>query len=98
VTGAESYFMRALAIAPNDASAAYGLAHLAYKSNRLDVARVWMRRVLTQPNPTPEALFLGACIERRQGDRATELSLVTQLRNRYPDSAETRAIAAGNCE
>lgn len=95
---AESFFMRALAIAPNNASAAYGLAQLAYKGNRLEVARVWMRRVVTQPNPAPEALFLGICIERRQGDRAAELSYVAQLRNRYPDSAETKAIATGNCE
>jgi len=98
VANAESFFMRALVIAPNNASAAFGLAQLAYKDNRLDIARVWMRRVLTQPNPAPEALFLGMCIERRQGDRATEQSLIAQLRNRYPDSAETKAIATGNCE
>jgi type IV pilus assembly protein PilF len=43
-------------------------------------------------------LFLGMCIERRLGDRAAELSYVAQLRNRYPDAPETRAIATGSCE
>ena len=32
------------------------------------------------------------------GDRVAEMSYVAQLRNRYPDSAETKAIATGNCE
>jgi Tfp pilus assembly protein PilF len=57
-----------------------------------------MRRVMAQANPAPEALFLGMCIERRQGDRSAELSYVAQLRNRHPDSFETKAIATGNCE
>lgn len=98
LAGAESYFKRAITIAPSSASAAYGLAQLAYKANRLDEARSWMRRLMAQANPAPEALFLGMCIERRQGDRSAELSYVAQLRNRYPDSFETKAIATGNCE
>ena len=53
---------------------------------------------MAQPNPAPDALFLGMCIERRGGDRSAELSYVAQLRNRYPDAPETKAIATGNCE
>jgi type IV pilus assembly protein PilF len=95
---AEAYFKRAISLAPADANAAFGLAQLAYKANRLGEARVWMRRLMTQPNPAPDALFLGMCIERRQGDRAAELSYVAQLRNRWPDAAETRAVATSSCE
>ena len=43
-----------------------------------------MRPVMQQPTPPPEALYLGMCIERKQGDRSAELSYVSQLRNRYP--------------
>jgi len=37
------------------------------------------------------------CIERKVGDRQAELSYVSQLRNRYPDSPETRQIDSGDC-
>ena len=58
-----------------------------------------MKVVLQQTSsPAPEALFLGMCIERKLGDRQSEQSYASQLRNRYPDSAETRAIASGACE
>lgn len=95
---AEDYLRRAVAIAPNNPAAAYNLALLTYKDTRLDEARALMRRVMQQANPPPEALYLGMCIERKLGDRPAETSYVSQLRNRYPDSAETKALAAGVCE
>jgi type IV pilus assembly protein PilF len=96
VANAESYFKRALTIAPNNASAAYGLAQLAYKANRYDEARVWIRRAVTQANPTPEALFLGMCIERRQatGPWSCRMSRSCAIGIR---PAETKAIATGCC-
>ena len=36
--------------------------------------------------------------ERKQGDRSAELSYVSQLRNRFPESAEARALPGGTCE
>ena len=42
--------------------------------------------------------LLGACVERKLGDSASEASYVSQLKNRYPDSAEARAIPPGACE
>jgi Tfp pilus assembly protein PilF len=38
------------------------------------------------------------CIERKLGDGQAEMSYVSQLRNRYPESAETKAIATGGCD
>jgi type IV pilus assembly protein PilF len=98
VAAANTYFRRALQIRPNDASAAYNLALLSYKGGRLPESRALMRIVLQTSTPAPEALFLGMCIERKLGDRQSEQSYVAQLHNRYPDSAETRAIASGACE
>ena len=43
---------------------------LAYKAARFDEARSWMRIVMQETNPPPEALFLGMCIERKLGRRA----------------------------
>lgn len=95
---AEMYFQRALAVSPNNPNAAYGLAMVAFRSSRLDEARRWMKFVMQQNNPAPEALYLGMCVERKLGDRQAELSYVSQLRNRYPEADETRAIASGSCE
>jgi type IV pilus assembly protein PilF len=96
--GAEVFFRRAVAGAPNNAGANYGLALIAYRAGRLDEARGFARRLTQQPASAPEALYLGMCIEKKAGDRGAELSYVSQLRNRYPDSAETKAIATGTCE
>jgi type IV pilus assembly protein PilF len=94
---AESYFLRALKAAPNSEPATYGLALLAYRANRYDDARRWMKG-MRQTNLPPEALYLGVCVERKLADRQAETSYTAQLRNRYPDSAETKALASGACE
>jgi len=44
---------------------------------------------------TTEVLWLGIKIERKRGDRSAEVSLVTQLRRRYPDSAEFASYQRG---
>jgi type IV pilus assembly protein PilF len=53
---------------------------------------------MQQTNPSAQSLLLGACIERKLGDRAAELSYASQLRNRYPDSTEAKALVTGACE
>jgi type IV pilus assembly protein PilF len=95
---ADEYLRRALSVSPGNPIAAYNLALLAYRDKRNGEARAWMRPVMQQASPSAEALYLGACIERRQGDREAERSYESQLRNRWPDSAEAKAIARGGCE
>ena len=98
VAAAEVYFRRALSIAPNNPGAGYGLTLIAFRAGRLDDARGGMCRLMQQPAPGPEALYLGMCIERKSADRTAEMSYVAQLRNRYPDSAEAKSITTGSCE
>jgi type IV pilus assembly protein PilF len=95
---AAEFYKRALAIAPNNMVAGYNLSLLAYRERNFADARTYMRRVMQQTNPPPEALYLGMCIERKLGDAQSEASYVSQLRNRYPQSAEALAIPAGVCE
>lgn len=94
---ADVYFKRALTVAPNNEPAAYGLALLSYKGGRYEEARRWMR-IMRQANLPAPALYLGMCIERRLGDKQAETSYTAQLRNRYPEAAETKALATGKCE
>ena len=98
IAGAEVYFGRAQAIAPNNSGAAYGLALIAFRAGRLDDARGGMRRLMQQTLPGPEALYLGMCIERKTADRTAEMSYIAQLRNRYPDTIEAKAVTTGICE
>ena len=59
---------------------------------RLDEARGCTRRLAQLPAPAPEALYLGMCVERKAGDRSRRDDRTSsQLRNRYPDSAEAKA-------
>jgi len=95
---AESYFRRALGAQPGNALASYGVALIAYKEARYEEARRWMRAVMQTTTPSPEAIYLGVCIERKLGDRQAELSYTSQLRNRFPDSAETKALTTEACE
>ena len=95
---AEDYFRRALSASPGNPVAAYNLALLAYRESRVGEARAWMRPVMQQSTPPPEALYLGLCIERKQGDREAERSYESQLRNRWPEAPETKAIASGTCD
>jgi type IV pilus assembly protein PilF len=95
---AEGYFRRALVSKPGYPLATYGLALIAYKEARYPDARNWMKGVMQTAAPEPEALYLGMCIERKLGDRQSEMSYASQLRNRYPDASETKAISVEGCE
>ena len=95
---ADDYFRRALTASPGNPTAAYNLALLAYREQRVGEARAWMRPVMQQAVPPPEALYLGMCIERKQGDREAERSYESQLRNRWPESPEVKALAGGACQ
>lgn len=95
---ADAYFKRALVAQPGNPLASYGLAQIAYKEGRYDEARAWMKGVMLAANPPPEGLLLGMCVERKLGDRQAELSYVSQLRNRYPNAAETKGLATEKCE
>lgn len=95
---AQSYFRRALAAQPGNPLASLGLAQIAYDEHRYDEARNWMKGVMLMTNPPPEGLRLGACIERRLGDHQAQLSYISQLKNRYPNAPETKAIDTESCE
>lgn len=94
---AEAYYQRALRVAPNNEAAIYGLSLLAYRAGKYDEARRWLKSS-RQPAPSAEMLYLGLCIERRLGDSQAESSYTAQLRNRFPDSAEVKALGPGSCE
>lgn len=95
---AESYYRQALALQPNAILASFGLADIAFKRGNFGEARDHMKNVMRAPNPPASALLIGACAEKKLGDRVAELSYTQQLRNRYPDSKELKDLQAGWCQ
>jgi type IV pilus assembly protein PilF len=96
--GAAEFFLLALKVRPNQAQALYQMADLAYARGDFGEAKSYLNR-LTQVAPAnAETLWLGVRVERRLGDRNSEASYALQLRNRFPDSREARALFAGQYE
>jgi type IV pilus assembly protein PilF len=58
-------------------------------------AKTYLTRLTQVVVPNAEVLWLGVRVERRLGDRNSEASYALQLRNRFPESKEARALAAG---
>lgn len=89
------YFTLAFQHEPGNASTSLNLAQLHYAQADYERARFYVQRVVKADVLTPEVLWLAIRIERKAGDRATENSLVTQLRRRHPASPEYAAYQRG---
>jgi type IV pilus assembly protein PilF len=96
--GAADYFQSALKLRPNQSQALYHLADMAYAGGDLAAARGYLGRLAQTGVMTADVLWLGTRVERKLGDRNAEASYARQLRNRYPNSAEARALNAGKFE
>ena len=88
----EDYFVKALAVAPDQPKALFNLAEMRYQQNRLREARTHLNRLMQSSAPTAPALWLGVKLERKLGDRNAEASYAIQLKNRFPDAPETKAL------
>lgn len=91
---AETYLNNALQLQPNLRQAAYHLANLHYGRGDMQKARQFLERAMRNIEPTPDMLWLGVRIERVLGDRDAEASYSLLLRNKYPDSEQTKALLA----
>lgn len=92
---AEDWLRKALALQPNQPQALYYLAEVSFKRGELKTARSLLTRHLRLGQPSADALWLGARIESRLGDSTALASYGTQLKNRYPNAAQTRAFDEG---
>jgi len=57
-----------------------------------------LTRYMQVSTPSADALWLGARIEQRLGNRTALASYGAQLNNRYPDTAQTKAFNEGRFE
>jgi type IV pilus assembly protein PilF len=92
---AERYFGEAFRQDPTNSSTNINLAKMHYERGDYEKARFYIARVTRSDALSAEALWQAIRVERKLGDRAAELSLVTQLSRRFPDSAEFAAYQRG---
>lgn len=98
IASAEGYFQMALKARPSQPQALYQLADLSYERGDLEAAKAYLSRLAQVGTDTPEGLWLGVRVVRKMGDRNAEASYARQLRNKFPNSAEARALNAGRYE
>jgi type IV pilus assembly protein PilF len=95
---ADESLRRALALDPNQPAALLQLAQLRYRQGSYVEARGLLARHAKLVEPTAESLRLALRVERRLGQRTTELSYANQLRRRFPASREAQALQRGQYE
>lgn len=96
--GAEDYFRKAFALDPANPATMMRLGELYLKRNDVEKARFYADRINKNFDPSADSLWLALRIERKGGDRASEASYATQLRRRYPNSAEALLMQQGKFE
>lgn len=93
---AEEYFGRALQLDPQQLQSLYAMADMSFARGDAQRAKGFMDRYMRAITaPGPEALWLGARIERQAGDGVALRSYADQLRRNFPGAPETRALNEG---
>ena len=90
--GAEESLRRAISLQPNLAPALYTLTELTLARGAAREADSYFTRYLSLVAPSAAALLLGTRVARANSDRAQEQSFALQLKRRFPDSPEARAL------
>lgn len=95
---AEGYLQRALRIDPGNVRTIFLLTDLNYRLGRYGEARLRLADLNRRSDLTAASAWLGLRIARKIGDRAEEARYFSQLRQRFPDSAETALMSQGRFE
>lgn len=96
--GAEEHFQQALRLRPSQPQALYQMADMSFERGDLAGAKTYLSRLAQIAETSADVLWLGVRVARRMGDRNSEASYALQLRNRYPNSQQARALNAGQYE
>lgn len=96
IKDAEDFLQKALQVQPGSTQALFALADLSFSNADYFSAKKYFADLSQKSdNLTAEQLWLGVRINRKIGDRNSEASYATQLRNRFPDARETQMLMHG---
>ncbi|MBA1148065.1 type IV pilus biogenesis/stability protein PilW [Ectothiorhodospiraceae bacterium WFHF3C12] len=89
---AESYLLKALNANARFPSALLRMARLRFDQEQYMSARGFYQRYLSVAEQTPESLWLGVQLEDQLGNQDAVASYSLLLRQKFPDSEETRKL------
>lgn len=93
---AEEYFRQAVMRNPRQIQALFNLADLRHMKNDSAQAKVYLDRAMQGvESPGPEILWLAARTARDLGETEAFNRYATDLRRKFPDAPETRALTEG---
>lgn len=92
---AEAFFERALKLEPDEPVSLLHLGQIRYRQGNIGEARKLVARHNKLVEPSAQSLWLALRIERKLGERVAEQSFANQLRRRFPESTEYRALQRG---
>ena len=93
---AERTLSRSYQLDPSNPVTAYNLADVLLRRGELERARFYVRRINVQPDQvTAQSLWLAARIERRLGNIDALQDHGRQMRERFPQAAETLRFESG---
>ena len=92
---AERYFSESFKYDPGNPSTNANLAKIHYDRRDYERAHFYIDRVVRADVLAADVLWLAIKIERKRGDRAAEVGLVTQLYRRHAGSSEYAAYQRG---
>lgn len=96
---AERKLSRAYELDPTNPSTALNLAEVLYRRSDYERARFYIRRVnLREDLSNAQTLWLALRVENRLGNRSAVNEFGRQLRNRFPQAAETLAYERGRLD
>lgn len=95
---AETYLQQALRFDPDNVRALLLLGDIAYRQQRLLVARQYLQALHQRIEPTAESLWLAIRVEHHLGERASELELVKQLRKKFSHTPQYAKLLQGQYE
>ncbi len=95
---AQEFFLRAVAVRPNQPQALFQLAELAFAANNYAAAQGYLRRYAQAAPAGADVLWLALRVERKLGNALAQASYTQQLRKNFPDSKEAAALQAGRFE
>lgn len=93
---ASDFLQKALLVQPESTQVLFALADLNFATGDNYSAKKYFADLSQKSDGlSAEQLWLGVRINRKVGDRNSEASYATQLRNRYPDARETQMLIHG---
>lgn len=89
---AEAYYVSALKFNMNSPSALLGLAQIEFDRRNVKLASDYLERHNKLALPSPQSLWLGVIIARKQGLKGKAGSLALKIKQYFPDSKEAKYL------